>query len=152
ARDVTRREGLLIGGSGGTAVHAALVVGAELGPEHLVVVLIPDSGRGYLSKVVNDDWMTPFGFLRASGPVAGAGLEAKRRAAPAPLPALALAPPDEPVRDAFARMRDLGVSQLVVSVSTEPPLAAKEVSGTLSDLALMDKAFGDASVLDHAVG
>ena len=65
---MTREEGLLIGGSCGTAVHAALVVGAELGPEHLVVVLLPDSGRGYLSKIFNDEWMTRFGFLREAGP------------------------------------------------------------------------------------
>ena len=80
ARLVTRSEGLLIGGSGGTAVHAALAVGAELGPEHLVVVLIPDSGRGYLSKIFNDEWMTRFGFLRVDGPTAGDVLDAKRDA------------------------------------------------------------------------
>src|SRR3954451_19958454 len=57
ARRVTAEEGILIGGSGGTAVAAALEIGKELGPEHLVVVLIPDSGRGYLSKVFDDDWM-----------------------------------------------------------------------------------------------
>jgi cystathionine beta-synthase len=68
ARRVTHEEGLLIGGSCGTAVHAALELGRELGPEHLVVVLLPDSGRGYLSKIFNDEWMTRFGFLRADGP------------------------------------------------------------------------------------
>ena len=67
ARRVTREEGLLIGGSCGTAVHAALVVGAELGPDAVVVVLLPDSGRGYLSKIFNDGWMTRYGFLRARG-------------------------------------------------------------------------------------
>src|SRR5882672_9924669 len=65
ARRVTAEEGLLIGGSCGTAMHAALVVGRELGPEAVVVVLLPDSGRNYLSKIFNDDWMTHFGFLRA---------------------------------------------------------------------------------------
>ena len=130
ARRVTREEGLLIGGSCGTAVHAALVVGAELGPEHLVVVLLPDSGRGYLSKIFNDEWMMRFGFLRAEGPTAGDVLGAKRAAAPdGSLPELVLITPDEPVRRGFALMRDLGVSQLVVSVTTELPLAAKEVSG-----------------------
>src|SRR6185295_15076358 len=72
ARDVTRREGLLIGGSCGTAVHAALVVGRELGPDDLVVVLLPDSGRNYLSKIFDDRWMTDYGFLRCPGePCAG---------------------------------------------------------------------------------
>src|SRR4030095_7639024 len=65
ARRVTCEEGLLIGGSGGTAVAAApLKVGRELGPAGLVIVLIPDSGRGYLSRVFDDDWMAGYGFLR----------------------------------------------------------------------------------------
>ena len=64
ARRVTCEEGLLIGGSGGTAVAAALEVGRECGPDDLVVVLIPDSGRGYLSRVFDDDWMAGYGFLR----------------------------------------------------------------------------------------
>ncbi len=69
------RKGCSIGGSGGTAVHAALVVGRDLGPDAVVVVLLPDSGRGYLSKIYNDEWMTRFGFLRADGPSAGDVLE-----------------------------------------------------------------------------
>jgi cystathionine beta-synthase len=150
ARRVTREEGLLVGGSCGTAVHAALVVGAGLGPDDLVVVLLPDSGRGYLSKVFNDEWMTRFGFLADEGPTAGDVLAAKR-AGDATLPDLVLITPDEPARRGFARMRELGVSQLVVSVTEELPLAAKEVSGTLSELELMDKAFRDPSVLDRPV-
>ena len=72
ARRVTREEGLLIGGSCGTAVHAALVVGRELGPDAVVVVLLPDSGRNYLSKIFDDHWMIDFGFLRCGdGPCAG---------------------------------------------------------------------------------
>jgi cystathionine beta-synthase len=152
ARRVTTEEGLLIGGSGGTAVHAALAVGRELGPEHLVVVLLPDSGRGYLSKIFNDEWMLRFGFLRAEPPVAGDVLDAKRTAhTGAAIPELVLITPEEPARRGFALMRDLGVSQVVVSVTTDLPLAAKEVSGTLSELQLMDKAFRDPSVLDRPV-
>jgi cystathionine beta-synthase len=150
ARRVTREEGLLIGGSGGTAVHAALVVGAELGPDDLVVVLLPDSGRNYISKIFNDEWMMRFGFLRADGPVAGDVLAAKRATAREhSIPDLVLITPDEPARRGFALMRDLGVSQVIVSVTKELPLAAKEVSGTLTELQLMDKAFHDATVLDR---
>ena len=152
ARRVTHEEGLLIGGSGGTAVHAALVVGADLGPDALVVVLLPDSGRNYISKIFNDEWMMRFGFLRADGPVAGEVLDAKHATERSPsLPDLVLVTPDEPVRHAFALMRDLGVSQVIVSVTKELPLAAKEVSGTLTELQLMDKAFLDPSVLDQPV-
>ncbi|MGZ4675398.1 MAG: cystathionine beta-synthase [Acidimicrobiia bacterium] len=147
ARRVTREEGLLIGGSCGTAVHAALVVGAELGPHDLVVVLLPDSGRGYLSKIYNDDWMMDFGFLRCEGDCAGDVLATKSDA----IPDLVLVTPDEPARHAWSLMRDLGVSQVVVSVSKEAPLAAKEVSGMLDELSLMELAFRDATVLDRSV-
>ena len=68
ARRVTREEGLLIGGSGGTAVHAALDVARPLGPDAVVVVLLPDSGRSYLSKIFDDQWMYDMGFLRGDGP------------------------------------------------------------------------------------
>lgn len=151
ARRVTQEEGLLVGGSCGTAVHAALVVGAELGPDDLVVVLLPDSGRGYLSKIFNDHWMMRFGFLTETGPIAGDVLAAKHAGRRA-IPDLVLATPDEPARLAFSVMRDLGISQLVVSVTKEQPLAAKEVSGTLSELELMDKVFRDPSVLERPVG
>ncbi len=64
-RRLAREEGLLVGGSAGTAVAGALRVAAELGPEHLVVVVLPDSGRNYLSKYFDDTWMTRLGFLDA---------------------------------------------------------------------------------------
>src|SRR6202008_3103076 len=67
------------------------------------------------------------------------------------IPDLVLVLPDESARDAFNLMRDLGVSQVVVSVSKEPPLAAKEVSGTLDELSLMDLAFRDPAVLERPV-
>jgi cystathionine beta-synthase len=152
ARRVTREEGLLIGGSCGTAVHAALTVGADLGPEHLVVVLLPDSGRGYLSKIYNDEWMTRFGFLRSAVPTAGDVLDAKRAVAGSELPDLVIVTKTQPARRAFSLMRDLGVSQVVVAVTDEVPLAAKEVSGTLSELALMDRAFRDPGILDRPAG
>jgi cystathionine beta-synthase len=67
------------------------------------------------------------------------------------IPDLVLVTPDETARAAWALMRSLGVSQVVVSVSKEPPLAAKEVSGTLDELSLMDLAFRDPTVLEHPV-
>jgi cystathionine beta-synthase len=65
ARRVTREEGILVGGSAGTAVWVALHIGRELQPSDVVVVLIPDSGRGYLSKLYDEKWLADFGFLRA---------------------------------------------------------------------------------------
>ncbi len=71
-RRLAKEEGLLVGGSSGMAVVAALRVAERLGPDDVVVVLLPDSGRGYLSKIFNDEWMADYGFLEDSGPRAGA--------------------------------------------------------------------------------
>jgi cystathionine beta-synthase len=147
ARRVTREEGLLLGGSGGMAVHAALEVARAAGPDDVVVVLIPDSGRSYLSKIFDDQWMFDMGFLRAEGPIAGDVLKAKDRG----MPDFVLVLPTESARDAIAVMHDAGVSQLVVSVTKELPLAAKEVTGTVRELELMDLAFRDPDVLERPV-
>jgi cystathionine beta-synthase len=147
ARRVTCEEGLLIGGSGGTAVHAAAEVGRELGPDAVVVVLVPDSGRNYLSKIFNDQWMMDFGFLRAEGPTAGDVLAAKSGT----ITDLVLVTPEEPARRAIELMHDLGISQVIVSVTKELPLAAKEISGVVIELPLMDRAFFDPGVLDRPV-
>jgi cystathionine beta-synthase len=147
ARRVTQREGLLIGGSGGLAVHAALDVARGCEPDDVVVVLIPDSGRSYLSKIFDDEWMYDMGFLRADGPVVGDVLAAKA----SDLPQLVLVLPEESVRDAIKLMHDTGVSQVVVSVTKDLPLAVKEVSGTLRELELMDLAFRDPNVLDKPI-
>jgi cystathionine beta-synthase len=147
ARRVTREEGLLIGGSGGTAVHAAMVVAADLPADAVIVVVIPDSGRNYLSKIFDDQWMTDFGFLRAPGATAGDVLARKNGS----IPDLVLITEEQPARRAIGLMRDLGISQLIVSVTDELPLAAKEVSGVVSELPLMDRAFSDPSVLDRPV-
>ncbi|MEY2432526.1 MAG: cystathionine beta-synthase, partial [Acidimicrobiaceae bacterium] len=77
ARRVTAEEGILIGGSGGTAVAAALEIGRTLAADDLVVVLIPDSGRGYLSRVFDDDWMAGYGFLRSEGRTVADVLQAR---------------------------------------------------------------------------
>jgi cystathionine beta-synthase len=152
AREVTQREGLLIGGSGGTAVAAALRVARDLPEDAVVVVLIPDSGRGYLSKVFNDTWMTDFGFLRPRDEMdAGDVLASKIARQDDTLADLVLVTEDVLVRDAIALMREKDVSQLLVTVTAELPLAAKEVSGSLSELGLLEATTRDASVLDLTV-
>ena len=124
ARRVTREEGILIGGSGGTAVWAALEVGRDAGPDAVIVVILPDSGRGYLSKVYDDAWMSDHGFLRAGGiggDTIGELLATKGRG-PEALPPLVHVHPDEPVRAAISVLREYGVSQMPV-VKAEPPLS-----------------------------
>jgi cystathionine beta-synthase len=152
ARAVTQREGILIGGSGGTAVAAALKAGESLPEDAVVVVLIPDSGRGYLSKIFNDTWMSDFGFLRPHNEMdAGDVLEAKVNRQPDAMADLVLVTEETLVRDAISLMRGNDVSQLLVTVTGELPLAAKEVSGSLSELGLLEVTTRDASVLDLRV-
>ena len=146
ARRVSQEEGILIGGSGGTAVAAALEVAEELGPDDLMVVLIPDSGRGYLSKVFNDDWMAGYGFLRTCERCVQQILDSRGEETPP----LVYVHPTDTVHQAVTMMRKHGVSQLPVAVG-ELPLAAAEVLGSVDELRLMDLAFTDAAVLDRPV-
>ena len=147
ARSVTREEGILVGGSAGTAVWAALEVARPLGPDHVVVVLIPDSGRGYLSKLYNDSWMADFGFLRAGGQSVADVLTSKGRG----LPPLVHVHPDESVQSVIELLREYEVSQVPV-VKGEPPLAAAEVLGAVQDRELLEAAFRDPGILAGPVG
>jgi len=146
ARRVTAEEGLLIGGSGGTAVAAALEVGRGLGPDDLVVVLIPDSGRGYLSKVFDDAWMAGFGFIASDGRTVADVIGARG----AEVPPLVYVRPEDSVRRAINLMRGHDVSQLPVAKG-ELPLAAAEVLGAVDELALMDLVMRERDVLDNPV-
>ncbi|HET9071720.1 MAG TPA: cystathionine beta-synthase [Acidimicrobiales bacterium] len=146
ARRVTREEGILVGGSCGTAVAAALEVGRDLGPDDVVVVLLPDSGRGYLSKVYDDGWMADHGFLRAGGDDLAAVLGRKA----VDLPPLVHVHPDETVRSAIAILKEFGVSQMPV-VQAEPPVALAEVVGTVSDRLLLQAALEKPETIDGPV-
>jgi cystathionine beta-synthase len=147
ARRITKEEGILVGGSSGTAVWAAVQVGRELGPEAVIVTLIPDSGRAYLSKIFNDDWMATYGFLRVGEKAAGDVLARKR----SDLPALVHTHPGETVRQAIQILREFEVSQMPV-VRAEPPVMFAEVAGSVRDRDLMDLAFRDPASLDRPVG
>jgi cystathionine beta-synthase len=144
-RRLAREEGLLVGGSCGMAVVAALEVARDLGPDDVVVVLLPDGGRGYLGKIFNDEWMSSFGFLRVAGErTVGDVLRAKSGA----LPALVHTHPNETVRDAVQILREYGVSQMPV-VKAEPPVMAGEVAGSVSERELLDSLFtGKAHLAD----
>jgi cystathionine beta-synthase len=134
-RRLAREEGLLVGGSAGLAVAAALKVAASAEPDDVIVVLLPDGGRGYLSKIFNDDWMADYGFLRdeTMGPTVADLLAARQ----ADLPALVHVHPDETVAQAIALLREYDVSQLPV-VKEEPPLTAAEVAGSVAERDLLD--------------
>jgi cystathionine beta-synthase len=149
ARRLTREEGILAGGSCGTAAWAALAVGRRLGPDAVIVVLLPDSGRGYLSKVYNDQWLADHGFLRAGGETVAEVMN--RKGQTGPIPPLVHAHPDETVRETIALLKEYGVSQMPV-VKAEPPLSLAEVVGAVSDRSLLERAFHDPSVVDRPVG
>ena len=111
-RRLAREEALLAGGSSGLAVAAALRVAAAAGPGAVIVVLLPDSGRGYLSKIFNDEWMADYGFLvRADLGAARRDVLARKERG---LPELVHVHPEESVAAAIALLREYGVSQLPV--------------------------------------
>jgi cystathionine beta-synthase len=116
ARRLVAREGLFAGGSSGTAVYAALQVAREVDdPEALVVTLLPDGGRPYLSKVFNDHWMREHGYLAGGGRSAGELMDDKGARGPL----LTVSSHDE-VGRALELMREHGVSQIpVVSAEDE---------------------------------
>jgi cystathionine beta-synthase len=134
-RRLAREEALLVGGSSGLAVAAALRVAAAAAPVDVIVVMLPDGGRGYLSKIFNDAWMSDYGFLR--GPAAGPTVADLLAARHPDLPALVHVHPDETVAQAIALLREYDVSQLPV-VQEEPPLMAAEVAGSVAERDLLD--------------
>ena len=153
-RRLAREEALLVGGSGGLAVAAALKVAERAQPDDVIVVILPDGGRGYLSKIFNDDWMADYGFLRAqtAEPTVADLLAARDNGT---MPALVHIHPEETVAQAIALLREYDVSQLPV-VGQEPPLMAAEVAGAVAERDLLDAlvaghAKPDDPVKDHMV-
>jgi cystathionine beta-synthase len=147
-RRLAREEGLLVGGSCGMAVAAALRVARQAGPQGVVVVLLPDGGRGYLSKIFNDPWMARYGFLAshaADGTVADI-LEAKGSG----MPQLVHVHPTQTVRDAIDLLREYGVSQLPV-LKAEPPVVTGEVAGSIAEKALLDALFSGRAHLHDMI-
>jgi cystathionine beta-synthase len=148
-RRMAREEGLLIGGSCGMAVVAALRVAAKAEPGSLVVVLLPDSGRGYLSKVFNDDWLSTYGFLQADAEqTIGDVLRAK--SIDGDLPDFVHTHPTESVADAIAILKEYGVSQIPV-VRAEPPIMTAEVSGAIVERVVLDALFHGTAHLSDPV-
>jgi cystathionine beta-synthase len=149
--DITRRlareEGLLVGGSCGMAAAAALRIARDLPEDAVVVVILPDGGRGYLSKVFNDRWMASYGFLPPDSTGATVGDVLRRKGGM--LPDLVHAHPNETVGDAVAILREFGVSQMPV-VNAEPPIMAAEVAGAVNERDLLDALFtGKAQLSDR---
>jgi cystathionine beta-synthase len=152
-RRLAREEAMLVGGSSGMAAFAARQLARELAEagerDAVVVVLLPDSGRGYLTKVFNDDWLAQYGFpteaTRDQSQTVGEVLRGKDGR----LPDLVHTHPGETIAEAIAILQEYAVSQMPV-VRAEPPIVAAEVAGSVSDRALLDALFaGTARLTDR---
>jgi cystathionine beta-synthase len=145
-RRLAREEGLLVGGSCGMAVVAALAVASRLTADDVVVVLLPDGGRGYLGKIFNDDWMADYGFLAVGDRAETVGEVLTRKGGE--LPGFVHVHPYETVREAIDILREYAVSQMPV-VRAEPPVMAAEVMGSVVERDLLDALFdGRARLAD----
>ena len=151
ARRLAREEGILAGGSAGTSVWAMLQVAARLGPEARVLTMIADSGRNYLSKFYDDNWMLDHGFLerRAPAPTVEQVLRAKRVEEPA-LPEFVVIGSHQKVGEAIELMQRYSISQLpVVRDGASESLA--DVVGSLQDRDLLDRVFKNPDALHEDV-
>jgi cystathionine beta-synthase len=151
ARRLAREEGLLVGGSAGTTVWAALQVAGRLGPEARVLAMLPDSGRSYLSKFVDDNWMLEHGFLERSAPAPTvAELLHSKRDEGADMPAFVTISAHQKVGEAINVMQRYSISQLpVVRDGVVGSLA--DVIGSLQDRDLLDRVFKNADALHEDV-
>ncbi len=146
-RRLAREEGLLVGGSCGMVTVAAVEVAKRLTADDLVVVLLPDSGRGYLSKVFNDEWLAQYGFLPESGESQSVG--SVLRSKDGTLPTFVHTHPNETLAEAIEILREYGVSQMPV-VRAEPPVMAAEVAGSVIERDLLEALFtGHAKLSDR---
>jgi cystathionine beta-synthase len=146
-RRLAQAEGILAGGSSGMAVHAALEVAGDIDdPGALVLVILPDGGRSYLSKVYNDAWMRQYGFLERA-PELSVGDVLSRKHAEGEIPPLVTVETHAKVRDAVAKMHEHGVSQIPV-VSAQDP---QTVAGSLTERGLLRRAVEDPSLLDAEI-
>ena len=146
ARSVTRQEGILVGGSGGSAVYAALEVAREYGDEATIVVLLPDTGRNYLSKLYSDGWMRQYGFLE--GPEVTT-VEAVLSAKGAELPPLITVDAHDKVRQAIDVLQASSISQ--APVVREGSTDVSQFVGSIRDRELLERVFRDPDALQADV-
>jgi cystathionine beta-synthase len=144
ARRLTREEGLFVGGSSGLVTHVALHVARRVDdPKACIVVMLPDTGERYLSKLYNDEWMRENQLLDADRTTLAFVLEAKARAEQG-TPQIVSVPPGATVRQALRLMSQHDVSQL-------PVMDGANCVGSVSDWSLSAKSLDDTKVLEATV-
>ncbi len=154
-RRLAREEAMLVGGSSGMAAFAAAQLAHELagtpeGADAVIVVLLPDSGRGYLTKVFNDEWLSSYGFKVAGAERSGRTVGEVLRGKSGQLPDLVHTHPSETIAEAVHIFSEYSVSQMPV-VRAEPPIVAAEVAGSVSERGLLDALFTGAAKLTDKV-
>ncbi|MBW7889105.1 MAG: cystathionine beta-synthase [Bacteroidetes bacterium] len=140
ARKTTREEGIFIGGSAGTAIHAALEYCKHIESDDVVVILLPDSGSRYASKIYNDVWMRENGFLKPERITLKYILTYKSEE----IPALVSVERNFTVRNALERIREYGISQL-------PVLENGKCFGTVTESKLLSEVLKDQTMFDKPV-
>jgi cystathionine beta-synthase len=148
ARRLAGEEGILGGGSAGTTVWAALQLARRLGPGASVLALIPDSGRSYMSKFYDDDWMLQYGFVERRAPVPS--IQQVLNAKGSEAPALVVIGAHQKVGEAIDLMQEYSISQLPVVRNGEPE-SLSDVIGSLQDRALLDRVFKNPDALHDDV-
>jgi cystathionine beta-synthase len=146
ARAVTRQEGILVGGSGGTAVFAALTVARELPEEALIVVILPDTGRNYLSKLYSDSWMLQYGLLERPDAIR---VEEVLTAKHGEIPPLVMIKGNEKVRQAIDRLQEFSISQ--APVARDDSAGVSSLVGSIRETTLLDRIFRDPDSLQADV-
>jgi cystathionine beta-synthase len=150
ARRLAREEGILAGGSSGTSVFAMLEVAKRYGPEATLLTTLPDGGRGYLSKLYDDNWMLEHGFLERRAPLPTIEEVLRSKHPLDGLPDLVVCESHQKVREAIELMQRYGISQLPV-VRHQPPESITDVIGSLNERGLLDRVFRDPDSLGEDV-
>jgi len=148
ARRMAREEGLLVGGSSGSTIAGALAYAKKLGSDARVLTILPDSGRSYLSKFLDDNWMIEHGFLERSAPIPT--VRELLRAKADDTPALLTISAHQKVAEAIAVMEQYSISQLPVVRDGELS-SLSDVIGSLQDRALLDLVFKNSDALHEDV-
>ena len=150
ARRLAREEGLLVGGSTGSTAWAGMQVAKRLGPDSRVLMLFPDSGRSYLSKFFDDNWMIQYGLLERTTPQPSVEEVLRFRRADRDVPEFVTIGSHEKVGAAIEAMRRYGISQLPV-VRDEPVDSLADVVGSLQERELLERVFRNADALNEDV-
>ncbi|MBA2370864.1 MAG: cystathionine beta-synthase [Chloroflexi bacterium] len=148
ARRLVREEAILAGGSAGTAMFAALEVARELDERALVVVLLPDSGRSYLSKIYNDEWMRQNGFLDRFPLLARVSDVMKDRETGTP--ELIVVSKSESIRNAIDTMQKYGISQIPV-VANGTARSISDIVGSVQEKTMLDRVFREPALVEERV-